>query len=114
MDLLIRKVKPETIYAIDKMVERLNKNSSMKISRNEFLKNQIEKIPERDLYEKVDGQVAVQLKAMIEFIKEDKDALNQIFKLLVNGEEDVAGNLLDDLGTEDGRGMYRGENKNGK
>lgn len=97
MDLYIRNVSSSSIYAIDKIIQELNQNSKHKISRNDFLKAQIEKIPEEKIYKKVDSDVAVQLKMMSNLLKDNNFALNAIFKLLFVGDDDVANDLLDEI-----------------
>ena len=97
MEIKIRNIDPSIIYAIDKIIQELNQNSKHKISRNDFLKAQIEKIPEQQIYKKVDSDVAVQLKMMSNLRKDNNFALNAIFKLLFIGDDDVANDLLDEI-----------------
>lgn len=95
MELKIRNVDPKVVYAIDKIIERLNEKSKNKISRNEFLKDKIEQIPVEDLYKKVDSMSAVQLKAMVEDIEAHTDAVDKLFFLLITGDTEEALNLAE-------------------
>lgn len=97
MDILIRNVDPLTILAIDRMVKNFNKKNHSKISRSEFLRREIEKIPERNIYKKVNSDVAVQLEIMNSRIKTQSDAYNKIFFLLVTGDTEGALNLSEEL-----------------
>ena len=42
---LIRGISEQNLARIDRIVNQLNQNSSKKISRNQFLREQIEQIP---------------------------------------------------------------------
>ncbi|TGY25855.1 hypothetical protein E5350_08480 [Lactobacillus johnsonii] len=97
MDILIRNVDPFTVLAIDRMVKNFNKKNHSKISRSEFLRREIEKIPERNIYKKVNSDVAVQLEIMNSRIKTQSDAYNKIFFLLVTGDTEGALNLSEEL-----------------
>ncbi len=97
MDILIRNVDPFTVLAIDRMIKNFNKKNHSKISRSEFLRREIEKIPERNIYKKVNSDVAVQLEIMNSRIKTQSDAYNKIFFLLVTGDTEGALNLSEEL-----------------
>lgn len=97
MNILIRNVDPFTVLAIDRMVKNFNKKNHSKISRSEFLRREIEKIPERNIYKKVNSDVAVQLEIMNSRIKTQSDAYNKIFFLLVTGDTEGALNLSEEL-----------------
>ncbi|TWU79355.1 hypothetical protein [Lactobacillus johnsonii] len=97
MELKIRNVDPFTVLAIDRMVKNFNKKNHSKISRSEFLRREIEKIPERNIYKKVNSDVAVQLEIMNSRIKTQSDAYNKIFFLLVTGDTEGALNLSEEL-----------------
>ena len=86
MELKIRNVDPAVVLAIDRMVKNFNKKNHSKISRSEFLRREIEKIPERNIYKKVNSDVAVQLEIMNSRIEAQSDGFNKIFFLLVTGD----------------------------
>lgn len=97
MELKIRNVDPAVVLAIDRMIKNFNKKNHSKISRSEFLRREIEKIPERNIYKKVNSDVAVQLEIMNSRIKTQSDAYNKIFFLLVTGDTEGALNLSEEL-----------------
>ncbi len=97
MELKIRNVDPAVVLAIDRMVKNFNKKNNKKISRSEFLKREIEKIPERNIYKKVNSDVAVQLEIMNSRIEAQSDGFNKIFFLLVTGDTEGALDLSEEL-----------------
>ena len=97
MNILIRNVDPFTVLAIDRMVKNFNKKNHSKISRSEFFRREIEKIPERNIYKKVNSDVAVQLEIMNSRIEAQSDGFNKIFFLLVTGDTEAALNLSEEL-----------------
>ena len=100
MDLLIRNVDPEVVYAIDQMVADQNKHSVKKLSRNEFIKDCLNKIPLQKFYREADNKTAIQIKSMNDLLDTNLDALNKIFYLLVNGDLSSASSLTNRIGSD--------------
>lgn len=107
MDIRIRNINPKVVFAIDKVLDKFNEKNSTKISRNQFLIDKLEKIPEEDIYEKVDSQTAVQLKAMVENMEAYQDAVDKLFFLLITGDTEEALNLSEDLSLKTDKNVRR-------
>ena len=107
MDLIIRNIDPKVIYSIDKMIEQYNHQNKTKISRSKFLRDRIEKIPEEDLYKKIDSETAMQLKAMVENMEAYQDAVDKLFFLLITGDTEEALNLSEDLSLKTDKNVRR-------
>ncbi|KFL96370.1 hypothetical protein [Lactobacillus gasseri] len=107
MDIRIRNINPKVVFAIDKVLDKFNKKNSTKISRNQFLIDTLEKIPEEDLYKKIDSETAVQLKAMVENMEAYQDAVDKLFFLLITGDTEEALNLSEDLSLKTDKNVGR-------
>ena len=107
MDIRIRNINPQVVFAIDKVLDKFNKKNSTKISRNQFLIDTLEKIPEEDLYKKIDSETAVQLKAMVENMEAYQDAVDKLFFLLITGDTEEALNLSEDLSLKTDKNVGR-------
>ena len=107
MDIRIRNINPKVLFAIDKVLDKFNKKNSTKISRNQFLIDTLEKIPEEDLYKKIDSETAVQLKAMVENMEAYQDAVDKLFFLLITGDTEEALNLSEDLSLKTDKNVGR-------
>ncbi len=107
MDIRIRNINPKVVFAIDKVLDKFNKKNSTKISRNQFLIDTLEKIPEEDLYKKIDSETAVQLKAMVENMGAYQDAVDKLFFLLITGDTEEALNLSEDLSLKTDKNVGR-------
>lgn len=90
-----------------KYLINLTKKNSTKISRNQFLIDTLEKIPEEDLYKKIDSETAVQLKAMVENMEAYQDAVDKLFFLLITGDTEEALNLSEDLSLKTDKNVGR-------
>lgn len=98
MNLLIRDIDTRIIKQIDNKIAKINKNRSTKISRNDYLKIVLEREGSIDLENYKRDQFDLALTQQNELIKENLQALNRIFWLLVNGDDGQAGDLLEQLG----------------
>lgn len=107
MDIRIRNINPKVVFAIDKVLDKFNQKNSTKISRNQFLIDTLEKIPEEDLYKKIDSETAVQLKAMVENMEAYQDAVDKLFFLLITGDTEEALNLSEDLSLKTDKNVGR-------
>lgn len=107
MDIRIRNINTKVVFAIDKVLDKFNKKNSTKISRNQFLIDTLEKIPEEDLYKKIDSETAVQLKAMVENMEAYQDAVDKLFFLLITGDTEEALNLSEDLSLKTDKNVGR-------
>lgn len=107
MDIRIRNINPKVVFAIDKVLDKFNKKNSTKISRNQFLIDTLEKIPEEDLYKKIDSETAVQLKAIVENMEAYQDAVDKLFFLLITGDTEEALNLSEDLSLKTDKNVGR-------
>ena len=58
---LIRGISEQNLARIDRIVNQLNQNSSKKISRNQFLREQIEQIPINFQNQNEDSQTSLLL-----------------------------------------------------
>lgn len=100
MSLLIRNINPELIYIIDKKLEEVNKKEHRKLSRNQFLNQELKKIFVDKYKREASDQVAIQLKEMNQFIIENNIALSKILYLLIQGDTDIALDGLDAIGKD--------------
>ena len=96
----IRGISEQNLARIDRIVSKLNENSNKKISRNKFLREQIEKIPVQFQNQIEDSQTSLLIKKQNILLEENLLGLNVLAKYSISGDvKDVekALNLLDDL-----------------
>lgn len=86
MELKIRNIDSELVYAIDQKVKEINQKNHTKISRNEFIKRELHKLMLKDFRDEANDKVQIQLKAMSDLILENDKALGQILSLVAQGE----------------------------
>ncbi|SFD63062.1 hypothetical protein SAMN04487792_1659, partial [Lactobacillus bombicola] len=84
------------LAAIDKIVLEKNINAPKKISRESFLREQIEKIPLEFETQKQDTEVSILIKKQNKLLKELLFALNVLAKFFIEGDEEGL-KLLDSL-----------------
>lgn len=96
----VRGISEQNLARIDRIVSKLNENSNKKISRNKFLREQIEKIPVQFQNQIEDSQTSLLIKKQNILLEENLLGLNVLAKYFISGDvKDVekALNLLDDL-----------------
>ncbi|WEV41280.1 hypothetical protein [Lactobacillus sp. ESL0681] len=102
-EIKIRHVSEQTRYAIDRIVAEKNKNAKKKISRQIFLKEWLERIPENYLNQKQDSEVSLELKEQNNLLKENIKALNVLAAYFISNdiEETQKGlELLEKIGDD--------------
>lgn len=85
---------------IDRIVNQLNQNSSKKISRNQFLREQIEQIPINFQNQNEDSQTSLLIQKQNKLLQENLLGLNVLAKYFISGDvndTERALNLLDSL-----------------
>lgn len=96
----VRGISEQNLARIDRIVSRLNQNSSKKISRNQFLREQIERIPIDFQNQKEDTQTSLLIQKQNKLLQEILLGVNVLAKYFISGDaQDIerALNLLDDL-----------------
>ncbi|RVU71231.1 hypothetical protein EJK17_03270 [Lactobacillus xujianguonis] len=96
----VRGISEQNLARIDRIVDQLNKNSSKKISRNMFLREEIEKIPLNFQKQDEISETSLLIQKQNRLLQEYLRALNILVKYFMSGErEDTEKgmNLLDDL-----------------
>lgn len=96
----IRGISEQNLARIDRIVDQLNQNSSKKISRNHFLREQVEKIPIDFQSQNEDTQTSLLIQKQNKLLQENLLGLNVLAKYFISGDaQDVerAMSLLDDL-----------------
>ncbi len=96
----VRGISEQNLARIDRIVSRLNQNSSKKISRNQFLREQIERIPIDFQNQKEDIQTSLLIQKQNKLLQEILLGVNVLAKYFISGDaQDIerALNLLDDL-----------------
>ncbi|TDM82430.1 hypothetical protein [Lactobacillus crispatus] len=97
---LIRGISEQNLARIDRIVNQLNQNSSKKISRNQFLREQIEQIPINFQNQNEDSQTSLLIQKQNKLLQENLLGLNVLAKYFISGdvnETERALNLLDSL-----------------
>ena len=97
---LIRGISEQNLARIDRIVNQLNQNSSKKISRNQFLREQIEQIPINFQNQNEDSQTSLLIQKQNKLLQENLLGLNVLAKYFVSGDvndTERALNLLDSL-----------------
>lgn len=97
---LIRGISEQNLARIDRIVNQLNQNSSKKISRNQFLREQIEQIPINFQNQNEDSQTSLLIKKQNKLLQENLLGLNVLAKYFISGDvndTERALNLLDSL-----------------
>ncbi|MCT7731629.1 MAG: hypothetical protein N4S00_04550 [Lactobacillus crispatus] len=82
------------------IVNQLNQNSSKKISRNQFLREQIEQIPINFQNQNEDSQTSLLIQKQNKLLQENLLGLNVLAKYFISGDvndTERALNLLDSL-----------------
>lgn len=97
---LIRGISEQNLARIDRIVNQLNQNSSKKISRNQFLREQIEQIPINFQNQNEDSQTSLLIQKQNKLLQENLLELNVLAKYFISGDvndTERALNLLDSL-----------------
>lgn len=97
---LVRGISEQNLARIDRIVSQLNQNSSKKISRNQFLREQIEQIPINFQSQREDTQTSLLVQKQNKLLQEILLGVNVLAKYFISGDaQDIerALNLLDDL-----------------
>lgn len=97
---LIRGISEQNLARIDRIVNQLNQNSSKKISRNQFLREQIEQIPINFQNQNEDLQTSLLIQKQNKLLQENLLGLNVLAKYFISGDvndTERALNLLDSL-----------------
>ena len=97
---LIRGIREQNLARIDRIVNQLNQNSSKKISRNQFLREQIEQIPINFQNQNEDSQTSLLIQKQNKLLQENLLGLNVLAKYFISGDvndTERALNLLDSL-----------------
>lgn len=97
---LIRGISEQNLARIDRIVNQLNQNSSKKISRNQFLREQIEQIPINFQNQNEDSQTSLLIQKQNKLLQENLLGLNVLAKYFISGDVNDtkrALNLLDSL-----------------
>ena len=97
---LIRGISEQNLARIDRIVNQLNQNSSKKISRNQFLREQIEQIPINFQNQNEDSQTSLLIQKQNKLLQENLLGLNVLAKYFISGDvndTEQALNLLDSL-----------------
>lgn len=97
---LIRGISEQNLARIDRIVNQLNQNSSKKISRNPFLREQIEQIPINFQNQNEDSQTSLLIQKQNKLLQENLLGLNVLAKYFISGDvndTERALNLLDSL-----------------
>lgn len=97
---LIRGISEQKLDRIDRIVNQLNQNSSKKISRNQFLREQIEQIPINFQNQNEDSQTSLLIQKQNKLLQENLLGLNVLAKYFISGDvndTERALNLLDSL-----------------
>lgn len=97
---LIRGISEQNLARIDRIVSQLNQNSSKKISRNQFLREQIEQIPINFQNQNEDSQTSLLIQKQNKLLQENLLGLNVLAKYFISGDvndTERALNLLDSL-----------------
>lgn len=97
---LIRGINEQNLARIDRIVNQLNQNSSKKISRNQFLREQIEQIPINFQNQNEDSQTSLLIQKQNKLLQENLLGLNVLAKYFISGDvndTERALNLLDSL-----------------
>ncbi|EEU29367.1 MAG: hypothetical protein E6643_05555 [Lactobacillus crispatus] len=97
---LIRGISEQNLARIDRIVNQLNQNSSKKISRNQFLREQIEQIPINFQNQNEDSQTSLLIQKQNKLLQENLFGLNVLAKYFISGDvndTERALNLLDSL-----------------
>ena len=97
---LIRGISEQNLARIDRIVNQLNQNSSKKISRNQFLREQIEQIPINFQNQNEDSQTSLFIQKQNKLLQENLLGLNVLAKYFISGDvndTERALNLLDSL-----------------
>ena len=97
---LIRGISEQNLGRIDRIVNQLNQNSSKKISRNQFLREQIEQIPINFQNQNEDSQTSLLIQKQNKLLQENLLGLNVLAKYFISGDvndTERALNLLDSL-----------------
>ena len=96
----IRGISEQYLARIDRIVDQLNQNSKKKISRNQFLKEQVEKIPIEFQNQVEDSQTSLLIQKQNKLLQENLLGLNVLAKYFISGDiqdTERALNLLDSL-----------------
>jgi len=96
----IRGISEQNLARIDRIVDQLNQNSNKRISRNQFLREQVEKIPVDFQNQDEDSQTSLLIQKQNKLLQENLLGLNVLAKYFISGDaEDTekALNLLDNL-----------------
>ena len=97
---LIRGISEQNLARIDRIVNQLNQNSSKKISRNQFLREQIEQIPINFKNQNEYSQTSLLIQKQNKLLQENLLGLNVLAKYFISGDvndTERALNLLDSL-----------------
>ncbi|TDM82442.1 hypothetical protein [Lactobacillus crispatus] len=97
---LIRGISEQNLARIDRIVNQLNQNSSKKISRNQFLREQIEQIPINFQNQNEDSQTSLLIQKQNKLLQENFLVLTVFAKHFIRGDvndTERALNLLDSL-----------------
>lgn len=97
---LIRGISEQKLARIDRIVNQLNQNSSKKISRNQFWREQIEQIPINFQNQNEDSQTSLLIQKQNKLLQENLLGLNVLAKYFISGDvndTERALNLLDSL-----------------
>lgn len=97
---LIRGISEQNLARIDRIVNQLNQNSSKKISRNQFLREQIEQIPINFQNQNEDSQTSLLIQKQNKLLQENLLGLNVLAKYFISGDvndTERALNFLDSL-----------------
>ena len=97
---LIRGISEQNLARIDRIVNQLNQNSSKKISRNQFLREQIEQIPINFQNQNEDSQTSLLIQKQNKLLQENLLGLNVLPKYFISGDvndTERALNLLNSL-----------------
>lgn len=94
----VRGISDQNLARIDRIVSQLNQNSDKKISRNQFLKEQLEKLPLN--FQNEDSQTSLLIQKQNKLLQENLLGLNVLAKYFISGDvkdTERALNLLDSL-----------------
>lgn len=100
MDIYLRNVDAKIIRQIDSQVRKLNKSSptnAKKVSRNEFIKSFIEREANSNFMQFKKDKFDLLVMQQNKLLQENLRAFNRIFWLLTNGDDEQAGDLLDEM-----------------
>lgn len=107
---LIRGISEQNLARIDRIVNQLNQNSSKKISRNQFLREQIEQIPINFQNQNEDSQTSLLIQKQNKLLQENLLGLNVLAKYFISGDvndTERALNLLDSLSEDRQKKMIK-------